>query len=339
MASRSSVRELKRDNPVLSAAAAAAAPKRQRLAHQEPAAAAASKRRGAEPLLRPSLSSSSKRLRLDLPFENNPAVDEHLPLRFPPAPAVQHRPGQAWCAIAAAMVKFYEAEARGARLRQGLRPIDEEISDPFRLSAATADVELDAINAQRTEGDYRYLNILRILDSFDGVERHENQKLWHWWMIVACLRHIYGSDWQNASTRVLRSLGLKEIRTEILVMTPRRFGKTWSVAMIVCALLLSVPGFRIAVISPGSRTSGKMLEEIKRMMGRLRGADRHICGMDKTKMFVSTDPLPAGSSIKSEVARRMCTLPTTSVIEVLPDNPDGAYQQQQQSSSSSSGDK
>lgn len=221
------------------------------------------------------------------------------------------------------MAKFYEAEERGAKLREGLRPIDEEILDPFRLATATTDVDLEAINARRTEGDHRYLKILKILDSFEGVERHENQKLWHWWMIVACLRHIYGSDWQNASTRVLRSLGLKEIRTEILVMTPRRFGKTWSVSMIVCALLLSVPGFRIAVISPGSRTSGKMLEEIKRMMGRLSGADRHICGMDKTKMFVSTYPLPAGSSIKSEAARRMCTQPSTSVIEVLPDNPDG----------------
>lgn len=236
---------------------------------------------------------------------------------------VIRRPGRTWCKVADAMVKFYEAEARGAKLREGLRPIEEEISDPFRLAAATSDADLDAINARRTEGDHRYLKILKILDSFEGVERHENQKLWHWWMIVACLRHIYGLDWQNASTRVLRSLGLSEIRTEILVMTPRRFGKTWSVAMIVCALLLSVPGFRIAVISPGSRTSGKMLEEIKRMMGRLRGADRHICGMDKTKMFVSTEPLPVGTSIKSELARRMCTLPSTSVIEVLPDNPDG----------------
>jgi hypothetical protein len=240
----------------------------------------------------------------------------------PVALAVQ-RPGRSWCLIAEAMAKFYEAEARGAKLREGLRPIDEEILDPFRLASSTADADLDAINARRTDGDHRYLKILRILDSFEGVERHENQKLWHWWMIVACLRHIYGSDWQNASTRVLRSLGLKEIRTEILVMTPRRFGKTWSVSMIVCALLLSVPGFRIAVISPGSRTSGKMLEEIKRMMGRLDGADRHICGTDKTKMFVSTEPLPAGCSIKSEAARRMCTLPSTSVIEVLPDNPDG----------------
>lgn len=234
------------------------------------------------------------------------------------------RPGQTLCTVMNEMAKFYEAEARGSRLRQGLRSIDEEIADPFRLAATSSDADLEAINAQRTDGDQRYLKILEILDSFDQVERHENQKLWHWWMIVACLRHIYGADWQNASTRVLRSLGLKEIRTEILVMTPRRFGKTWSVAMIVCALLMSVPGFRIAVISPGSRTSGKMLEEIKRMMGRLRGADRHICGMDKTKMFVSTEPLPSGSSIKSEAARRMCTLHTTSVVEVLPDNPDGA---------------
>jgi hypothetical protein len=254
----------------------------------------------------------------------------HTPLHVVRAPAAVaearmiRRPGQTLCTVMNEMAKFYEAEARGSRLRQGLRSIDEEIADPFRLAATSSDADLEAINAQRTEGDQRYLKILEILDSFDQVERHENQKLWHWWMIVACLRHIYGADWQNASTRVLRSLGLKEIRTEILVMTPRRFGKTWSVAMIVCALLMSVPGFRIAVISPGSRTSGKMLEEIKRMMGRLRGADRHICGMDKTKMFVSTEPLPSGSSIKSEAARRMCTLHTTSVVEVLPDNPDGA---------------
>ena len=273
---------------------------------------------------------ANKRNRIDADVaeitpEHRDQLQQHPKRQQVTAECTMQRPGRAWGQIAEAMAKFYAAEARGTRARQSLRAIDEEITDPLRLGTAAADVELSAINAQRTAGDDRYTKILRILDSFEGVERHENQKLWHWWMIVACLSHIYGADWQNASTRVLRSLGLKEIRTEILVMTPRRFGKTWSVAMIVCALLLSVPGFRIVVISPGSRTSGKMLEEIKRMMSRLKGADRHICGHDTTKMYVSVDPLPQGAGVKSEYARQLRTMSTTSVIEVLPDNPEGTH--------------
>lgn len=56
---------------------------------------------------------------------------------------------------------------------------------------------------------------------------------------------IYGDEWDLSCERVLRELGIDKVRPEVMVQTPRRFGKTVSVAMFVLSLLLNVPGVRI----------------------------------------------------------------------------------------------
>jgi len=62
-----------------------------------------------------------------------------------------------------------------------------------------------------------------------------------------CGCSIYGDDWPRVSERVLKEFGIVRLRPEVLVQTPRRFGKTVSIAMFVAAMLLSCPDIRVCV--------------------------------------------------------------------------------------------
>lgn len=95
-------------------------------------------------------------------------------------------------------------------------------------------------------GDMRLRNIRHTLNHL-GIIRSADQIQFHEAFLQACLPKIYGSDWDLHSLRVMREFDIKRIRYEVLAMTPRRWGKTWSVATFVLALLLNVPGIKICI--------------------------------------------------------------------------------------------
>lgn len=73
--------------------------------------------------------------------------------------------------------------------------------------------------------------------------------------LSACARNIYGEDFEANELEIMRVNGWDEIKQEIMVCTPRRFGKTWIVAMFVMSYALSVPNCEISIFSPSSRQS------------------------------------------------------------------------------------
>lgn len=105
----------------------------------------------------------------------------------------------------------------------------------------------------RSSGDARVKRIFQDLDSF-GITRTSTQKHFHFWFTQSLLPTIYGAEWDSAAVRVLDSFGITQVRTEVMVMTPRRFGKTYSVAMFVVAALLNIPGIKIVIFSTGIHT-------------------------------------------------------------------------------------
>jgi hypothetical protein len=217
--------------------------------------------------------------------------------------------------VASRTAKHFATAAERARNKRMLRTLVEVAVDPYGLDDATTS---DGIHV---EGDDRLRRIFTLLDSF-GFERSEFQKLWHWFMVGAALPHIYGErDWPRVQQRVLKSMGFTELRSEVLIQTFRRAGKTWSVSMLVAALLLCVPGLRISVISTSGRASGKLMEEVMRFLYRVRGGVSRICGYTHEKLYIAEHPLPRGASMRSPVARLAQTASGTSFLEVLPNNP------------------
>lgn len=66
-----------------------------------------------------------------------------------------------------------------------------------------------------------------------------------------------------------------------------RWGKTWSVALFVVALLLCVPGIQIGVFSTGKRASGSLMAIVCDFLQRIPGASERIVKKNEEQLFIS----------------------------------------------------
>jgi len=120
------------------------------------------------------------------------------------------------------------------------------------------------------------LNIIReILDSF-GIERSDMQKTFHEDMIGACAKLIFGPDLLAELDDLLVELGIDELQQQFMAITPRRMGKTYSVAMFVVAMMFGVKGLEQAIFSTGRRASQKLIELVYRFMCKIPGMRESI---------------------------------------------------------------
>jgi hypothetical protein len=80
-------------------------------------------------------------------------------------------------------------------------------------------------------------------------------------MLLASLPHIYGpADFEANRERILAEHGTDKVMYEVLIICPRRWGKTFSVAMFCAAALLTCPHMNISVFSTGQRASSSLLD-------------------------------------------------------------------------------
>ncbi len=114
------------------------------------------------------------------------------------------------------------------------------------------------------------LNALAKLDTL-GYKRSKGQYTFHKAFIGACLKKIYGEDIYRDLNRLLKEYDLEELRSDVIICTPRRFGKTMSVALFVAAYLLTQPNAEISIFSTGRRASRKILALIWQIIVKLAG--------------------------------------------------------------------
>ena len=88
--------------------------------------------------------------------------------------------------------------------------------------------------SQKVKGDRHVAELQQLLERFpkgdgDGfVERTESQRRFHREMLIAALPHIYGAqDFEQNRDRILAEFGCDEVKFEVLIICPRRWGKTW----------------------------------------------------------------------------------------------------------------
>ena len=84
-------------------------------------------------------------------------------------------------------------------------------------------------------------------------------------------RHVVGSmsAFQRDHQRLLQSNGWNNLSQEILISTPRRFGKTISVSLFAAAILYSAPRVELSIYSTCKRISQKLLRNIKKFLDLL----------------------------------------------------------------------
>lgn len=104
----------------------------------------------------------------------------------------------------------------------------------------------------------------------NGWERSFHQRLFHDKFLCACARIFWKTErpgtFDRCHEKILESNGWDSLRQEILVSTPRRFGKTISVSMFAAAMLYSAPKLEMSIYSTCKRISQKLLLNVQKFL-------------------------------------------------------------------------
>ena len=102
--------------------------------------------------------------------------------------------------------------------------------------AAQTQDELDGMGVQlptdKWRGDCNMRTLQKLLSRVDarGFERAAQQLEFHQAFMKAAARVIYRGDWETDRPMIMDKYGWTKCNSEVLISTPRRFGKTFSYA-------------------------------------------------------------------------------------------------------------
>jgi hypothetical protein len=146
--------------------------------------------------------------------------------------------------------------------------------------------ELRDINSG--SGDDRLAKIHKTLESFGSLKRAPHQVQFQRHLITSCLPHIYKGEWEWNQLRILKQHNLTRINYEVFIIAPRRFGKTYTISMMVAALLLCVPNIRIIVLSTCKRASLSLARTVKKFieLSTIHDGAGRIHKMSEEELFI-----------------------------------------------------
>lgn len=133
----------------------------------------------------------------------------------------------------------------------------EKEEEARRLSTRRTTLEnyMSVACATKCNGFQRMLKCRRALDALDrkGWQRSFHQRMFHDNFIRACARIFWKREphgvFAKDHQRILEVNGWDHLSQEVLVSTPRRFGKTISVSMFSAAMLYSCPNLEMSIYS------------------------------------------------------------------------------------------
>jgi hypothetical protein len=117
-------------------------------------------------------------------------------------------------------------------------------------------------------GDKRLAELRRVLDLFKWT-RSPDQVKFHEDFILLCLQHIYKEDFEPNRQRLMKAFGVDGFKVASLVITPRRWGKTTSVAMFIAAMLVVCLSLVIATFAPGQRAATGLKSKVLQKLHEL----------------------------------------------------------------------
>jgi len=133
----------------------------------------------------------------------------------------------------------------------------------------------EATSTTRITGRERLALLRKGLDSL-GLTFSDDQREFMNRMIAACAKLIFKDDLDSNIDDLLAELNIAELHQELMAIMPRRFGKTFSVAAFVVALLFAIEGLEIGIFSTGRRASQKILELVYWFMCKVPGMRERI---------------------------------------------------------------
>ena len=158
--------------------------------------------------------------------------------------------GHALAAVAA-LAAFEERKRGKKRTIRDVIAQDSDEETPLGVLApvsARQEFTTTAKGRPSSNGDRVLGALYAKLDEIDALEypRSHHQVKFHDCFIRACLRIIYGAEYERMESYLLAEMDVEQFRTEVMIVTPRRFGKTYSVAQFCAAFATSVMGKEVA---------------------------------------------------------------------------------------------
>ena len=192
---------------------------------------------------------------------------------------------------------------------------EHESEQPIRRNVAVAPRLYKTV---RSAGDRRFRKILRGF-SICEVERSPFQLQFHNAAVLACSKFIFGHDFEFRRPYIMEYFRVCEIHQLIVLVAPRRGGKTLGTAMFIACMLVYVTDIPMVIFSTGQRASTLMLKTTKGYVHKL-GASRRIIVNNEKALQLSEVELGAGRGIKSAEAKELQTTHKTSTLIALPAN-------------------
>ena len=158
------------------------------------------------------------------------------------------------------------------------------------------------------QGDVNYRTLQKLLTRVDqrGFERSAQQLEFHVAFMKAAARVIYRGSWETERPAIMKKHGWEKSNSEVLISTPRRFGKTFSIA-IFCACLALAQGLEIVVFSPARRASRKLLERIVEFIN-LAGGNEKICEYNQARWVARVRLAVPADGCSHRAAQEACRL-------------------------------
>ena len=145
-----------------------------------------------------------------------------------------------------------DANELGARRRTGVTGRERL----RRLDEALAAMDQHIIESEKTSG------------------RSPDQRWFHREMKKAIIPKLFRDDLDSNLDSLHREFSCTEFRREVMAITPRRYGKTWSVAMFVAAACYALEDSDQAIFSTGRRASRRLLDLVFRFLRALPGFEK-----------------------------------------------------------------
>ncbi|MEI6727137.1 MAG: hypothetical protein WCN81_13050, partial [Actinomycetes bacterium] len=180
------------------------------------------------------------------------------------------------------------AEARGEELVSHLEHTRR------RLAAATN------VRAARFAILEALLRTLDELLSFqprkaDGapLERTLGQIAFHNAVVAALAEGVFGRELLAEVRDELEfRYGFTDFTPIVAILAPRRFGKTWGIAELACACLLSIPHYIVVIASLGSRVSTELMDTMKSFLANVPGFEEQT-DRNNANFLTVTNPADA----------------------------------------------
>ncbi len=195
---------------------------------------------------------------------------------------------------------------------------EDYLGDPLRRHCEQMARRLDT--RQLSEGDKRLRRFYHYIDSF-GVAPTQQQRVIIWAAIQSVLPQIYGAEWETSAPRVTRMFGIKKVNPFTLTIAMRRMGKTWALAMIIAAYMLSMKGKKVAVFAAVARSAQWVIDKALVFMQAVKGEDvnRRICGKSRMSLSIALEKMPESvRSAQSDRAGQIRSMRTTNHVTAFP---------------------